>query len=162
MDTLRRVAFLAAVTLLSVTAMAWADLMMSVQVSSAKLLARPNYLAKVIIALPYGEPVTLMASEGDWCKVKTAREGHIGWVYTSTLTDGRIAVHPTNRDIRLARETGGVTLAGQGFNKQTEEKFRERSGLDFSGVDAMEASAAGQDDIKSFIKSGDLTLGRSQ
>lgn len=151
----RLITFIALCTL-GLAGIALAAQVMSVQVRSGQLRDKPGYLGRLVTLLPYGDPVTLDAEEGEWRKVTSTKQNKTGWMHQSALSEQKIILRPTNRDVEAAAQSDELALAGKGFNKQVEEQYMEEKGLDYTLVDEMEDLSVSQDDIQAFVKSGEL------
>ncbi len=141
---------------LTLTGIALAAQMMSVQVRSGQLRAKPGFLGRLVTILPYGDRVNLKAEEGEWRKVTSVKMGQTGWMHISALTQQEIILRPTERHVESAAQSDQLVLAGKGFNKQVEEKFQEQEKLDYAKVDEMEDYSVSQEEIQQFAKSGSL------
>ncbi len=129
-----------------------------VQVRSGQLKNKPTFLGVVIASLPYGDTVRLDAKQGDWRKVTSLKNGKTGWMHISGLTDQRVVLHPTNKDIQTAQGSR-LSLSGAGANKEIEKQYQERTELDYSKVNQMENDSVSAKDISGFIRSGKLGNG---
>ncbi|MDC0336392.1 SH3 domain-containing protein [Pseudodesulfovibrio sp.] len=148
--------------LLILAGIALAAQLLSVQVRSGQLREKPGYLSRVVTIVSYGDRVDLKAEEGEWRKVTSVKQGKTGWMHISALTEQEIVLKPTNKDVEAAAQTDELALAGKGFNKQVEDKYKDEKELDYSKVDAMEDYSVSQEDVQKFIKSGDLGKGGEQ
>lgn len=111
---------------------------MSVQVQNGRLLDRPNFFGKALATLSYGESLQTMSKQGAWVRVSRAN-GQQGWVHDSALTSKRIVLKGGSQ-ARVAASQEEMALAGKGFNKQVEARYRSQGRLDYATVDRMEKS----------------------
>ncbi len=151
---------LAAALLVLAAGLAWAAQLMSVQVRTGQLRAKPGFLSKVVGELEYGDRVDLTGEKGDWRQVKSVGDGRSGWMHFSALSEKEIVLKPTNKDVQAAADSDELALAGKGFNKQVEDRYRKQTRLDYSRVDKMEKIVVPQKYIREFIRVGRLGGGK--
>ena len=149
-----------ALLLAATVAVALAAQIMSVQVRSGQLRAKPAFLSKVVSNLAYGDQVALSGEEGDWRKVTPAKGGAPGWMHVSALSEQVIILNPTNKDVEAAASSDELALAGKGFNKQVEAQYRTQTHLDYSKVDEMEKIVVPPNRIRDFLQKGGLGGGQ--
>ncbi len=68
-----------------------------VQAKTAHLRSGKTSLSKIVATVRFGEPLTLLSTEGSWNKVRTAR-GNTGWIYANKITSTK----PSRSESRLA------------------------------------------------------------
>lgn len=141
---------LAAVTL------AWAAEFMSVQVKQGRVYAKPNFLSKLQATLPYGAKLEVAQEKGAWRQVRA--KGLQGWMHVSALTENEIELKAGSERAASGASSEEMTLAGKGFNKQVEAKYKAtHKGLNYAAVNKMEKSyPVSVAQIKKFIKTGGL------
>lgn len=132
---------------------------LSVQVRSGQLREKPGFLSKPIANLPYGDRVNLVGEKNDWKQIASSKKGLTGWMHVSALTEKQIILNPTNKDVAAAASSDEIALAGKGFNKQVEDKYREQANLDYAKVDEMEKIVVPQKYIRDFLAKGKLGNG---
>lgn len=130
---------------------------MSVVVREAQVRATPTFLGKIVATLAYADRVTVLERQGGWVKV-TAPSGAEGWVHASALTEKRVALQAGGERVAQGASSSEVALAGKGFNKQVEERFKEEEQLDYTWVDRMETFVESPEEIAAFLAEGDLEL----
>ncbi len=129
---------------------------MSVQVRNTQIRSTPSFLAPVVELVSYGDQVSMLKRQAAWAEVKTAK-GQQGWIHLSALSDKKIVLDAGNGDARVDASGKEITLAGKGFNPETEEDFRARhAGADFASVDRMEAITLTPAQVRSFLQAGSL------
>lgn len=129
---------------------------MSVQVKQCQLRNKPTFLGKVVTSLKYGEKVNVDKEENSWVKVAPTGKD-TGWVHVSALSEKEIILKPDSRDIQEAASNDEIALAGKGFNKQVEEKYKqENKNIDFAWIDKMEKIVVSQNEMQSFVAQGNL------
>jgi len=131
---------------------------MSVQVKQCLLRSKPTFLGKVVTSLDYGDRVNVDKEENSWVQVYPEGK-NTGWAHISALTEKEIILNPNSQEIKEAASNDEIALAGKGFNKQVEEKFRrDNKNIDFSWIDKMEKIVVSQNEILDFIKQGSLEV----
>lgn len=130
---------------------------MSVQVKKCQLRNQPSFLGKVVTKLSYADPVTVEEEQDAWVKVKPTKAKGSGWVHISALSEKEIILNPNSEEIKEAASSDEIALAGKGFNKQVEEKFKQNNkNIDFTWVDKMEETVISQNEMQSFLDKGGL------
>jgi len=128
---------------------------MSVQVKQCQLRSKPTFLGKVVTNLEYGDRVEVAREEDSWIEVSPPGKNR-GWVHVSALSKRKIILNPESRDIEEAASNDEIALAGKGFNRQVEDKYRQDKKLDFSWIDKMETIVVSQSDIDNFVRRGGM------
>ena len=129
---------------------------MSVQVKQCQLRNKPTFLGKVMTQLKYGDRVEIEKEDNSWARVIPAGKDP-GWVHLSALSEKEIILNPNSSNIKEAASSDEIALAGKGFNKQVEEKFKQdNKNIDFTWVDKMEKMVVSQNDIQAFLSKGGL------
>ncbi len=127
----------------------------SVQVRSSQIRSTPSFLGKIVGTVQYGDSVQVSREDGSWVKVK--RNGVEGWMHGSALTAKKIVVNPGGAEAASAASGDELALAGKGFNKQVEDKFRQKNkNLNFALVDRLESIVISQQEIENFLQTGSL------
>ena len=68
-----------------------------------------------------------------------------------------IILNPISEEVKEAASSDEIVLAGKGFNKQVEEKFKQANkNIDFTWVDKMEKMVISQTKIQDFVIKGGL------
>jgi uncharacterized protein YgiM (DUF1202 family) len=129
---------------------------MSVQVKQCQLRNKPSFLGKVVTSIDYGKRVDVEKEENSWAMVSLPKGGS-GWVHLSALSEKEIVLNPNSQEIQEAASSDEIALAGKGFNKQVEEKFKqENKNIDFSWIDKMEKITVSQNEMQNFVSKGGL------
>jgi uncharacterized protein YgiM (DUF1202 family) len=129
---------------------------MSVQVRTSQIRSTPSFLAPVIELVSYGDQVSILQRQAGWREVKTAK-GQQGWIHDSALSEKKIVLDAGKGDARVDASGKEITLAGKGFNPETEKEFKARHAeADFESVDRMEAIKMTPAQIQSFLQAGSL------
>lgn len=129
---------------------------MSIQVKQCPLRSMPTFLGRVITQLDYGDRVEVEKEEDSWVKVFSSGK-NTGWVHVSALSEKEIILDPNSQEIKEAASSNEIALAGKGFNKQVEDKYKQdNKNIDFTWVDEMEKIVVSQGEIQNFIRQGKL------
>lgn len=153
---MRRLALIAVVAIVAVTAWAARQKVMSVEVRDAKLRSAPTPISRVLATVGYTEKVTILEEKGDWSRVQFGTTE--GWMSKGSLTTKTLKLAAGGPDAQLSVTSDEQGLAGKGFNSDVEKQFKERNKeADFSVVDRMEKIAVSDSQIQQFIKQGSLT-----
>jgi hypothetical protein len=128
----------------------------SVQVRTGQVRSTPSFLAPVVELVSYGDQVSMLQRQAGWAEVKTAK-GQQGWLHESALSDKKIVLNAGKDAARVDASGKEITLAGKGFNPETEKDFRSKhAGADFASVDRMEVIKLTPEQIQSFLQAGSL------
>lgn len=128
---------------------------LSIQVKKSVLKASPSFLGKNLITLTYGDKVSELDSKDDWIKVSTKSKK--GWLHSSALTDKVVVLKNTSKKAISGVSSDEMVLAGKGFNKQVESKYRkDNPKMRFDSVDKMEKYSVSSQSQRAFAKSGKL------
>ena len=154
-----------------------------VSVRKSSLRATPDYLGERVAKVGYTDALQVVAREGDWWKV--SHDGKEGWIHTSAVSDtlkqsqgsgggnggssagggfGGLSLPfgGAKSAPRAADTQGGkysedeVTLAGKGFNRDVEERYRGQAKVDYASVDAIEKRAPSDKSVATFARKGVL------
>ena len=130
---------------------------MSVTVKETQARATPSYLGAVVGTLQYGARVEVLAEQGAWVRVALPAGG-AGWLNSSALTTRRVLLQ-AGGSVQQSASSSEVALAGKGFNKEIEDKYRQETNLDYSWVDRMEQLAVTPEQVAAFVRAGGLQGG---
>jgi hypothetical protein len=129
---------------------------MSVQVRTGQVRSTPSFLGPVVELVSYGDQVSMLRRQAGWAEVKTAK-GRQGWIHWSALSEKKIVLNAGEGAARVDASGKEITLAGKGFNPETEKDFKSRHAeADFASVDRMEAIKMEPAQIQSFLEAGSL------
>ncbi len=127
----------------------------SVQVRESQLRKTPSFLGKIEASVHYGDRLSVLEQKGAWVKVRT--DAAQGWLHSSALTTKKIALNPNSSDPSRGASSEELALAGKGFTKQVENKYRQQNkNANFDLVDKMETIIISQELIEEFLKAGNL------
>mgnify|MGYP001197213805 CR=1 FL=1 len=150
----RTIMFAAGVWVLA-TAAAWTA-PMSVQVESGQVREKPSVFGKVLVTVPYGTQVNVVATQSPWNQVTTA-DGKTGWMHESILTKKKLALSAGAQDVNRTASGEELAMAGKGFNSQVEADFKEKNkNVDFTWIDKMETFKVDEKTSVNFLKEGGL------
>lgn len=132
--------------------------MMSVRVRKAEIRSSPSFLSKIVHAVRYGDRLRTYPEKDSWVQVDFEKKR--GWMHISALTKKEILLNPDAKEAKRAAVDDELALAGKGFNKQVEAKYRERHrNLSFEWVDKAETYKVSDLEIREFLEKGDLQAG---
>jgi len=131
---------------------------MSVKVKEAQLRTSPSYFTgKIAAMLAYTDRVTVIEKQKDWARVSFPAKKAEGWIHLSALQDKAIALTSGSETVAKQASSGEVQLAGKGFNKEVEAKYKQDNKLDYTWVDKMEAFKVTPEQIVAFFTQGGLS-----
>lgn len=131
---------------------------LQVQVREGQLRQTASYLGKVVAPVRYGQPVTVLQRQGEWARV--AVDGQQGWIHQSALTEKKISMQAGQNPAATTATSAEVAVAGKGFNKQVEEKYRAaHPQAGYAWIDRLESMRASPAEIQQFLIGGGLTAG---
>ena len=131
---------------------------MSVQIQDGKLRADPSFLGKIIGAVAYGESVTVIRQQDPWLFVSTQTGQLTGWIHSSALTEKEIVLRAGDANVQKTASQREIALAGKGFNPEVEKEYKKRNpNLDFEEIDRMERIIVSDEEIRQFMKDGNLS-----
>ena len=125
---------------------------MYVSVKTTDLKSSTGVFAEKRGALNLGDAITVIRTSGNWVEVRTSNS-LTGWVNLSSLSSKRVT------GSGISSSAGEIALAGKGFSPDTEIEYK-KNGLDFTGVDRMEAINIPVSDLQKFIEDGRLVKGK--
>ncbi len=132
---------------------------LSVQVRTAKLRARPSYLAATTAGVEYGTRLTVVEESGPWRKLR-ADDGRTGWLHESALTTKKIKLSAGDKDVEVGADQSELALAGKGFNAEVEEAFKESDAeADYTWVDRMAGWMVTPEEAMAFLSAGQVEGG---
>ena len=145
------------VALVLMAGIAWAaGQIMSVQVRTTKLRARPSFLGATISDISYGTQVNVASRQGPWVKV-TGPQGKTGWLHESALSEKELAMVSGGTEAATGASGEEIALAGKGFNDQVEKEYRKQNeDLDFNRVDRMEKIVVTPEQAEAFLAAGQI------
>lgn len=129
--------------------------MMSVTVKEAPVRSSPSFLGRIVADLSYGARVEVVETQGGWVKIKIPGRLGTGWLHSSELTRRKIALK-AGTNVNQSASGSEVALAGKGFNKQVENRYKSEKNLDYTWVDRMEKITYTPARLVRFLKAGDL------
>ena len=129
---------------------------MSVTVREAQVRSAPSFVGKIVGVFAYADAVELREERAGWGFVSAGTVE--GWVHMSALTDKRIILTAGDENVGSGASSGEVALAGKGFNKQVEDKYKEEQKLDYAMVDEMETIVYAPEELVLFMTEGGLNM----
>ncbi|MFC2169411.1 SH3 domain-containing protein [Acidobacteriota bacterium] len=139
----------------AVTAIIVAETLL-VKVQTTNLRKEPKFYAQTLAVLKAGERLEKVSSQGDWVKVRTAG-GIEGWIHSSAVQTKKFDLLAMDKSLKTQASADEVALAGKGFNKQVEDKYKaQHSEISFAEVEKMLKMKVTPSQIRSFLKQGKL------
>jgi len=128
-----------------------------IAVKTATLKSGTGAFAESKGTLNYGAKVTQIKVDGSFTEVKSADNPSLtGWVSTASLTSKQIVAGGA-ASTTTAKE---VALAGKGFSQEAEKTLSQKKELNYADVDKVEAIKIREKDVESFLKEGELKMGK--
>jgi hypothetical protein len=132
--------------------------MMSIQVKKGEIRSTPSFLGIIVARLSYGDRVYVRDERGPWIRVGLPGNSNQGWIHTSVLTSKKIVLNPGAADVQTSASSDELALAGKGFSKQVENEFRGKNpNINYAWIDKMEKFVVSQEQVKQFLKEGELS-----
>lgn len=131
----------------------------SVIVQKTSIRKDSQFFAPTVAEAKHKDQLTVIEEKGAWLKV--SHQGKEGWIHISAVSSR--AVGEKKGVLSFGREEAAkvsedeVTLAGKGFSKQVEDEYKkQKPGLNFAAVDAMERVDIPLPDLAAFAAAGNL------
>jgi hypothetical protein len=133
---------------------------MSVQVRRAQVRGKPHFLSGVVGTAAYGTRVAVLATRGDWRRVRVSDELD-GWVHVSALTEKRLVLQSGEEDVDLSTTSEEIALANKGFNREVEARYRANNrGARYDWIDTVEKEyRLAPPTLTRFLRAGGVTGG---
>ena len=128
---------------------------LTVKVQSTYVRKEPKFYSPPLAALSAGESVTQISSQAGWFKVRTSK-GIEGWIHSQAVQSGKFTVAAMDQTLKTSATADEVALAGKGFNKQVEDEYKSRKGINFGEVDRMLRIKVTPDELRRFLMEGKL------
>jgi uncharacterized protein YgiM (DUF1202 family) len=128
---------------------------LTVKVQSTYVRKEPKFYSPPLATLSAGESVTQISSQAGWFKVRTSK-GVEGWIHSQAVQSGKFTVAAMDQTLKTSATADEVALAGKGFNKQVEDEYKTRKGIDFGEVDRMLRIKVTPDELRRFLMEGKL------
>ncbi len=126
-----------------------------IQVKSADIRSTPSFLGKILFKLAYTKKVTLIKTKDSWMNI--SYNSKTGWVHQSALSVRAIYLDPKAAQAKAQVSDDEITLAGKGFNKEVEKKYRTKHGSKgFAAVDKAETIKMTAAGLSKFLQEGKL------
>jgi hypothetical protein len=126
----------------------------TVQVQEARVRKEPRFFASSIAIVKLGDKLEVLSTSDDWFEVTVGSQR--GYVHTSSVTTKKVSL-TTTKEVGAETTAEEVTLAGKGFNKEVEDKYRtEHPAYDFAAVDKIVARQPSERELTEFRREGRL------
>lgn len=158
---MKKIFLFASCLLFSLTALAnepgWVSVKQSIVRNS------PSFLGAVVARVNYEQQLTITSKDKDWWQVEV--DNQPGWIHHSAISTELVqrtssveSFQSSDSTDEVNREQSeNITLAGKGFNKETEAEYaKANSSLNFNQVDIMENRSLDGFSIDQFASEGGL------
>jgi len=143
-------------TLLLIVAIGWAADTLVVKIQTTQLRKSPQYFSQGLAALKAGDRLEKISESSGWIQVKTSG-GVVGWIHSSAVEVTKFNLLAMDKSMKTQATASEVALAGKGFNKQVEDKYKSKhTEMNFAAVDAMLQLKTTLAQIEDFLKKGKL------
>jgi uncharacterized protein YgiM (DUF1202 family) len=143
-----------ALALAGLTVLWAASTPMSVVVKETQIRATPSYMGKILAVAKYGERLEVLEQQSGWAKVTLPGGKGQGWVNLSALSAKQVALKAGEAGAASGASSGEVALAGKGFNKEVEARYRDENQLDYTWIDRMEGFRVSPSASAAFLQQG--------
>jgi len=126
----------------------------AVQVKTAQLREAPSFAAKILAAVNFGEELTVEKIEKAWALASFSGSSVKGWLHESALTDKKISLSSGRREAQVSVDEREVSIAGKGFDRQTEQSYRVDNPNGYAQVEAMQSPNFTAEASLAFLKAG--------
>ena len=123
-----------------------------VQVQSTQLRASPSFTGKPVAAVSYGQRVTVREERNPWFLVN-APAGQ-GWLHRSSVSESRLTLTSGSRDAATKVDERTVSMAGKGFDQQTEQAWRQGNPNGYAEVEKMLRFTYKPEENEAFLAAG--------
>ncbi len=149
----KRSVILSMLAVLLLVASAWAvGKNLTVQVREVQMRTAASFTSGLGGTLHYGQVVNVLDSKGSWYQVNSG-SGQ-GWVHQNALTDKSLGLTAGGQDVGAGVGDREVTMAGKGFNAQTEQAYRADHPGGYAKVEEMLRINYSQEVLYKFLKDG--------
>jgi uncharacterized protein YraI len=130
---------------------------LTVQLQTTQLRAAPSFTSKPVATLSHGQSVTVLEEQAPWLMV-TATGGR-GWLHQNAVADRRSSLLSGSRDAAAKADAREVSMAGKGFDQQTEQAYRKGNPQGYADVEKMLRFSFRPEESMAFLAAGQ---GRTQ
>jgi hypothetical protein len=152
-------AALLALALLPLAAQGMKGKSYSVQNKVAQMRSLPSFAGKLVMTLNYGDRIAVLEEKSGWVRAKSPDGKTEGWVNATALTAKKIVFSAGKDAAKSGVDSSEVALAGKGFNKEVEAKYKESGKVDYDWVDKAEAMGLPPESCLAFLEEGGLAAG---
>ncbi|MCL1915197.1 MAG: SH3 domain-containing protein [Desulfovibrionaceae bacterium] len=140
------------VLLLSAGAVLAAGRELVIQVQSVQLRAAPSFTGKPVGFVFNGQKVTVQEERDPWFLVSgSSRQG---WLHKSAAAENRLSLFSGSQDAAARTDERTVSMAGKGFDKETEQGWRKDNPNGYAGVDKMLRYSYSPEESAAFLYAG--------
>jgi len=160
-----RICLMAALFFLAVSGSAFAQKVLWVSASDAKLMSGPGAGNSTLAVLDVGAEVELLSTEGRWYEIKT-KDGESGWIYRGRVSETAPVAEVSQGDDLFAG-LGGSGISSKdastsrsirGLSKET-EAYAKRRGTSVDQKKALETVlswSVGEESLEKFLVAGKI------
>lgn len=126
-----------------------------VAVKNIPLRSSASNFAKQTGVLEYGQPVSVLKTDGSWEQVSAETNSSktlTGWVKNSNLSERKIV------STKFSASTKTLALAGKGFGEELESQYQTKAiAANYFQINAIERLKFSDLELKKFINDGELS-----
>ena len=149
----KRGVFGAVLAMLLLVGTAWAvGQTLSVQVREVQMRTAASFTSGLAATLHYGQTVNVLEEQGAWLKVSSG--GDSGWVHKNALTAQKLNLAAGGQDAAAGANEREVSMAGKGFNANTEQAYRQEHPGGYAQVEEMLKNSYPPDVLYAFLEAG--------
>ena len=116
-------------------------------------MKKATTLSTTVTKVSYGAELIVLETDGEWNFVQLSGKPDIkGWIKDSRTTTRKL----TARTSANAKE---IALSGRGFSEEVENLYSNSENGNYKAVDEIESVQTDKDNLKKFIKDGNLNGG---
>ena len=127
-----------------------------VKIKTTDVRSEPKFYASSLATISAGTSLQKVTEKDGWIQVKTS-DGTTGWIHSSAIATKKFDLMAMDKNLNAQASSNEVALAGKGFNKQVETKYRARHGdVNYAAVDLMERFKVSPTAVEDFLRKGRL------
>lgn len=147
------------VCLFFISSIGYADTMF-IKSNKVKVFEEPKLASAVVIELDKGQQVEIVAIKGLWYQIKTGNK--VGWVSKYLLSKEEVNSKPDRQKLRSINLKQNARKRASSFSTAAAARGLSAGQItgdikdDIKAVKKMEETEVKEDEVKSFIREGDL------
>lgn len=123
----------------------------------AVLRSGPSHLSTPLSTLKRGSHVTILDEQDAWRKVRAGKQQ--GWLSDDAFQEPPALTGGSGGAVNTV-SPGTASLAGKGFDQETENEARKSSSNNFAAVDIMRSYAVSRAECEAFLRAGREGVGK--